>query len=277
MAFIDNHTHLDDLGLEPGPRPVEELVRQAALAGVDTLIHSAVDVASSRWALEQADRFPGVWVTIGYHPHEAGDADDDGLDRLAALAAHPKVLALGETGLDYYRNSVPRLTQQRVFVRHLEMAAAAGLPVVIHSRDAADDTLRLLDSHAGLTVVLHCFSLPERLAELIARGYFLSFAGNVTFKNADALQAALRSVPVERLLLETDAPFLAPVPFRGRPNSSALVVHTYEFVARQRGTTVQELAARVCENAAKAYPRLRLGPTGPSASAHEQRPLGDLP
>jgi len=179
--------------------------------------------------------------------------------------------------LDYYRNSVPRLTQQRVFVRHLEMAAAAGLPVVIHSRDAADDTLRLLDSHAGLTVVLHCFSLPERLAELIARGYFLSFAGNVTFKNADALQAALRSVPVERLLLETDAPFLAPVPFRGRPNSSALVVHTYEFVARQHGTTVQELAARVCENAAKAYPRLRLGPTGPSASAHEQRPLGDLP
>ncbi len=261
MAYLDNHTHLDDIGLAGGPRPVEELVRLAALAGVDTLIHSAVDVTSSLWGLAQADRFPGVWVTIGYHPHDAAEATDAGFDELAALAAHPKVVALGETGLDFYRNPVPRTVQAKVFARQLEMAAVSGLPVVIHSRDAADDTLRLLDSHgAGLTVVLHCFSLPERLPELVARGYYLSFAGNVTFQNASALQTALRAVPADRLLLETDAPFLAPLPFRGRPNSSALVVNTYEFAARQRETSVQELAAQVCANAARAYPRLRLSP-----------------
>ena len=259
MTYIDNHTHLDDIGLDGGPRPTEELVSLAALAGVGTVIHSAVNVASSAWALEQAERFPGVWATIGFHPHDAVDADEDGFDRLATLMDHPKVVALGETGLDYYRNPVPRDVQKKVFARQLVMAGAVGLPVVIHSRDAADDTLRLLDSDgAGLTVVLHCFSLPERLPELVARGYYLSFAGNVTFKNASALQAALRSVPEDRLLLETDAPFLAPVPFRGRPNSSALVVHTYEFAARERGIAVQELAARLCENALRAYPRLRI-------------------
>jgi TatD DNase family protein len=259
MTYLDNHTHLDDIGLDDGPRPVEELVRLAALAGVDTLIHSGTDVASSHWAVEQAERFPGVWATVGYHPHEAADADEDGLAVLASLSAHLKVLALGETGLDYYRNRAPRAAQQAVFVRHLELAAAAGLPVVIHTREAAADTLRLLDAHgAGVTVVLHCFSLPERLPELVERGYYLSFAGNVTYKNAHALQAAVREAPADRLLLETDAPFLTPVPYRGRPNSSALVVHTYEFVAAQRGTTAVELARQVRENATRAYPRLRL-------------------
>ena len=259
MTYLDNHTHLDDIGLEDGPRPVEDLVRLAALAGVDTLIHSGTDVASSRWAVEQAERFPGVWATVGYHPHEAAEADEAGLQALASLAGHPKVLALGETGLDYHRNRAPRAAQEAVFVRHLEMAAAAGLPVVIHTREAAADTLRLLDAHgSGITVVLHCFSLPERLPDLVDRGYYLSFAGNVTFKNALALQGAVRDAPADRLLVETDAPFLTPVPFRGRPNSSALVVHTYEFVARLRGTTATELARQVRENAARAYPRLRI-------------------
>ena len=259
MTYLDNHTHLDDIGLDEGPRPVEELVRLAAFAGVDTLIHSGTDVASSRWAVEQAERFPGVWATVGYHPHEAAEADEDGFEALASLTSHPKVLALGETGLDYHRNRAPRDAQEAVFVRHLQLAAAAGLPVVIHTREAAADTLRLLDAHGrGITVVLHCFSLPDRLSELLDRGYYLSFAGNVTFKNATALQAAVRDAPAGRLLLETDAPFLTPVPFRGRPNSSALVVHTYEFVARQRETTAAELARQVRENAVRAYPRLRL-------------------
>lgn len=259
MTYLDNHTHLDDVGLDDGPRPVEDLVRLAGLAGVNTLIHSGTDVPSSRWAVEQAERFPGVWATVGYHPHEAESVDTAGFEALAGLAAHPKVVGVGETGLDYYRTRAPRGLQEQSFVRHLELAAEAGLPVVIHTREAAADTLRLLDAHAaGLTVVLHCFSLPERLPDLVDRGYFLSFAGNVTFKNAGALQAAVRDAPADRLLLETDAPFLAPEPFRGRPNSSALVVHTYQFVARQRGTTPSDLAAQVRENAARAYPRLRL-------------------
>lgn len=259
MTYLDNHTHLDDIGLDGGPRPVEELVRLAALAGVDTMIHSGTDVASSEWAVEQADRFAGVWATVGYHPHEAETAQDEGFRALEGLAMHPKVIAIGETGLDYYRNRAPRATQEIVFVRHLELAAAAGLPVVIHTREAAEDTLRLLDEHAfGLTVVLHCFSLPQRLPELVARDYYLSFAGNLTFKNAAPLQAAAREAPADRLLFETDAPFLAPEPFRGRPNSSALVVHTYAFAARLRGVSPAVLAEQVRENAVRAYSRLRL-------------------
>ena len=258
VTYLDNHTHLDDVGLDGGSRPVEELVRLATLAGVGTLIHSGTDIASSQWAVEQAARFPGVWATVGYHPHEAEKVDDDGFSVLEALTANPKVVAVGETGLDYYRNRAPRDQQERSFVRQLRLAADAGLPVVIHTREAADDTLRLLDAHAsGLTVVLHCFSLPDRLSELVERGYYLSFAGNVTFKNAAPLQAAVREAPADRLLLETDAPFLAPEPFRGRLNSSALVVHTYEFVARQREITVAELADQIRENAVRAYPRLR--------------------
>lgn len=259
MTYLDNHTHLDDVGLDDGSRPVEELVRLAALAGVDTLIHSGTDVTSSRWAVEQAERFPGVWATVGYHPHEAETIEEEGFCALEMLADHSKVVAIGETGLDYYRTRAPRDQQERSFIRHLKLAAAAGLPVVIHTREAAADTLRLLDAHAaGLTVVLHCFSLPERLPELVERGYYLSFAGNVTFKNASALQTAVKEAPADRLLLETDAPFLAPEPFRGRPNSPALVVHTYEFVARQRGTSAGELARQVRENAARTYPRIRL-------------------
>jgi TatD DNase family protein len=259
VTYLDNHTHLDALGLDDQQPPVEEIVRLAALARVDTLIHSGTDLPSSRWAVEQAERFPGVWATVGYHPHEAEIADEAGFVELEALAASPKVIAMGETGLDFYRNRASRSAQEQAFIEQLKLAGRTGLPVVIHTREAAEDTLRVLDTHgSGIEVVLHCFSLPDRLPELAARGYYFSFAGNVTFKNAVALQAAVREVSSDRLLLETDAPYLAPEPYRGRRNSPALVVHTYEFVARERGTSALKLAAQVRENAARAYPRLRL-------------------
>jgi TatD DNase family protein len=194
---------------------------------------------------------------VGYHPHEAATIDDAGFAEVEGWTAHPRVIAVGETGLDYYHDHCSHDVQREAFVRQLHLARRAGLPVVVHTRDAAEDSLAVLGEHAqGLTVVLHCFSLPARLDELVERGYYLSFAGNVTYRKAADLQGAARDVPARLLLLETDAPWLTPEPFRGRPNRPGLVANTYEFVAGLRGVTVQELAAQAEANAYRAFPRL---------------------
>jgi TatD DNase family protein len=179
------------------------------------------------------------------------------MDGIEELAAHPRVVAIGETGLDFYHDKWPHVLQEDVFLRHIDLARRAGLPLVVHTREAADLTLSVLADHAGgLTVILHCFSLPQRLDEVIDRNYYVSFAGNVTYSKALDLQAAAANVPDHLLLLETDAPWLAPAPLRGRPNRPALVAKVYEFVAGVRGVTVEELAAQVELNARRAFPRL---------------------
>jgi TatD DNase family protein len=194
---------------------------------------------------------------VGFHPQEAGLLTAADLGGLQELAGHQRVVAVGETGFDFYHDNWPHDLQEEVFVRHIELARLSGLPVVIHTRDAAERTLRVLDEHAaGLTVVLHCFSLSAHLAEVLERDYYLSFAGNVTYKSATDLQDACRLAPHDRLLLETDAPYLTPVPFRGRPNRPALVARTYEFVARLRAVTLDDLAEQVEANARRAFPRL---------------------
>lgn len=223
------------------------------------MIQSGTDATSSRLAVELAERFPAVWATVGFHPHDAEAMDEASMAVIERLVHHPRVIGVGEAGLDYHHDLSPRPVQMEVFRRHIELARAADLPLVVHTREADDDTLALLDKQArDLTVVLHCFSMPHHLGEVVSRGYFVSFAGNVTYKNADALREAARAVPDELLLIETDAPYLTPVPFRGRPNTPAMVVNTYAALAGVRGVASEELAALVRANAARAFPRLNL-------------------
>jgi TatD DNase family protein len=252
MMLIDSHTHLDHCREDAA-----ELVADARASGVGLVVQCGTDLQRSRRSVELAEQLPEVVAVVGYHPHEAATLDDTGLAEVEGWTAHPKVIAVGETGLDYYHDHCRHDVQREAFVRQLDLARRVGLPVVVHTRDAAADTLAVLAEHAqGLTVVLHCFSLPARLEELVARGYYLSFAGNVTYPKATDLQEAARRVPGELLLLETDAPWLTPVPLRGKPNRPGLVAKTYEFVAGLRGVTVEELAAQVEANAYGAFPRL---------------------
>lgn len=233
-------------------------MRAAGEAGVTCMIQSGTDVASSRVAVELAERFPVVWATVGFHPHEAKVVDEASMAAIEGLTRHPRVVGVGEAGLDYYRDHSPRPVQTDVFRRHVALARGADLPLVVHTREADDHTLALLAEQArGVTVVLHCFSMPGRVAEVVSRGYFVSFAGNVTYKNAEALREAARAIPDELLLIETDAPYLTPVPFRGRPNTPALVVNTYAAVAEVRGVAPEQLAALVRANAGRAFPRLQ--------------------
>lgn len=250
--LIDSHTHLDHC--REGPAA---LVEDARGAGVGLIIQSGTDLKRSRYSVELAERFPEVFATVGFHPHEAGHLDEAALAEIEALTARPRVVAVGETGFDFYHDHWPHGTQGEVFEHHLKLARRAGLPVVVHTREAAADTLAALATHGtGITVILHCFSLPKQLEEVVERGYYVSFAGNVTYKNAVDLQEAAQAVPEELLLLETDAPWLAPVPFRGRPNRPALVRNVYEFVAELRDLTLEELVAQVEANVLAAFPRI---------------------
>ena len=187
---------------------------------------------------------------LGVHPHEAGT--DHELDALRDLLSHPRAVAVGETGLDFFRDYAPHDRQRELFRRHLELAADVGKPVVIHNRAADGPVLEELASFEG-TVVLHCFSYPSALPVALERGYYISFAGNATYKNASALRLAATQVPPDRLLTETDAPYLAPEPLRGRPNEPAHVVHTLRALAATRGDDPDELAAQVDENAERAF------------------------
>jgi TatD DNase family protein len=193
-VLIDSHTHLDHCRED-----ATELVAEARQAGVNLIIQSGTDRARSRQSVELAERFPEVFATVGYHPHEAANLDDEGMAEIERWTAHPRVVAVGETGFDYYHDHAPHGVQGEVFIRHIDLARRAGLPVVVHTREAAEDTLTVLDRHAGgLTVVLHCFSWPHLLDEVVARGYYASFAGNVTYGDASRLQASAKAVPAFR-------------------------------------------------------------------------------
>ncbi|MDQ6915501.1 MAG: TatD family hydrolase [Actinomycetota bacterium] len=243
--MIDSHAHLDACS-----RPVAELVADAERAGVRKVLAIGMDGASCRAALAAAEAFPQVHVAIGRHPANSAGFDAADLAELEALAAHERCVAIGETGLDFKRDYAPRADMERAFVAQIELARRVGKPVVIHTRDAADETVRVLDEHAaGLPVVMHCFSLADRLDDCLERGWWISFAGNVTYPSADDLRAAARRVPDERLLVETDAPYLAAQPIRGRENEPAHVVHTARALAECRDAPYEELEAQVERNA----------------------------
>ena len=247
--MIDSHAHLDMI-----ERPTTEVVADAEQAGVHRVLTIGIDGCSCRVALQLAEDFPQVRVAIGRHPNAATGFDDADRAELAALAAHHDCAAIGETGLDYYREGAPKPDQARAFTAQLEIARELDKPVVIHTRAAEDDTLDLLATHAdGLRVILHCFSMPDRLDECLARGYWISFAGNVTFPKAPELREAAARVPADRLLVETDSPFLAPQPVRGKPNEPRHVVATARVVAEARGVPYATVEADVGRNAAALF------------------------
>jgi TatD DNase family protein len=244
---IDSHTHLDLC--EP---PDAELVAAAVAAGVLRILTVGIDGASCRAALAAAEHFPQVFAAIGRHPNAAKGFDDADLAELQALAAHERCLAIGETGLDFYREGAPVADQQRAFAAQIALARETGKPLVIHSRAAEEETLAQLAAEAdGVSVVMHCFSMPERLSECLARGYTISFAGNVTYRNAADLAAAAKLVPDDRLLVETDAPYLTPQAVRKERNQPAFVAHTLAFLAELRGVSPPQLGAIVEHNAAR--------------------------
>ncbi len=244
--MIDSHTHLDR-----GPAPEAELVAAAREQGVRRILTIGMDSESCRAALAAADAHEEVFAAVGRHPNAATGYDDAVTEELREHARHPRVRAIGETGLDDYRDYAPRADQERAFAAQIALARETGKPLVIHTRAAEQDTIATLDREAGgLEVVLHCFSMPDRLDECLERGWWISFAGNVTYPKAQELAQAAGRVPLDRLLVETDAPFLTPQALRKHRNQPAYVVHTARFVAERQGVAYEELEAAVDANAA---------------------------
>ena len=241
--MIDTHAHLDALDDPAGA------ILRAREAGVERIIAIGSGITSTRATLAIAGGEDGVSVAAGVHPHQA--ADGESVDELAALA-DGKLVAVGEIGLDFYRDYAPREAQRAVFTDQLGLARELGKPVIIHTRAAADETAALLTDFDG-TVVMHCFSSPELLPVALERGYYVSFAGNVTYPKAVELREVAAEVPQDRILVETDCPFLAPQPVRGKRNEPAYVVHTLASLAETRGEDPDELGKRVDANAAAAF------------------------
>ena len=256
--MIDTHCHLGLCEPDDG-----ELVTAARAAGVGRMLTVGIDEASSRDAIAAAEAHEEVWAAVGRHPNGTTGFDDDAAAELEALAAHERVAAVGETGLDFYRDRAPREHQHRAFRAQIEIARRVGKPLVIHVRDggqttdgeALAETFETLRAEAtGVTVVLHCFSAPaDRAAQAAEWGWYCSFAGNVTYPSAGELREAARAVPDELLLVETDAPFLSPQPMRGRPNQPANVVETAKVLAAERGAAYEELDELIEANAARVF------------------------
>lgn len=250
-TLIDSHAHLADERILPD---VDAVVARAREAGVRGIVAIATDADDARTVAELAERLPGVWATAGVHPHTAERADRTVLAAVREALEHPRVVAVGETGLDFFYDNAPREAQLRSFARHLEMAADAGLPVVVHSRDADEETRAAIrDAEGAVTGVLHCFAGGAALLDAaLEAGWFVSFSGLVTFRDYDG-EDLVRAVPPDRVLVETDAPYLAPVPKRGRTNEPAYVAHTAARVAEIRGEDAAELAAATVANAVRFF------------------------
>ena len=254
VEVLDSHCHLDLMGVD-----VDTAIAQARAVGIGTIVQVGVDLPSSRWAAQVAAEHAQVHAAVAVHPNEAGTgaATDEVLREIEALAALPHVVAVGETGLDHYRTTDPdgHRQQEESFRAHIAIAKRTGTALVIHDREAHDDVVRvLLEEGAPERVVFHCFSGGPELARACAeQGWWASFAGPVTFKPNDALRAAAALLPAELLLVETDAPFLTPVPFRGRPNAPYLVPHTVRALARVRDGDLDEVCGVIAQNGRRAF------------------------
>jgi TatD DNase family protein len=245
---IDTHAHLDAL------EDAESALARARAKGVGRVISIGSGIDSCLATLAVADREEGVYAALGIHPHQAAETGADTLQALRDLLAQPRAVAVGETGLDYYRDYAPRGLQRDLFDRHAELACELGRALVVHSRLADEDTAAVLAGlPAGVPVVLHCFSSTGLLEPAHEHGWYVSFAGNVTYPKAPELRWAASRVPAERILVETDCPYLAPQPVRGRPNEPAFVIHTLAAVAEARGDDPEALAAQIDENASRAF------------------------
>jgi TatD DNase family protein len=259
VAVFDAHCHLDAMaqraGLEPSTEFVAGVMAEAAAVGVVRAITVGDTVAASQWCVGAAGAHPDVYAAVAVHPTEIADLDDDGYAELERLAADPRVVAVGETGLDYYWDRTEPVDQQHHFRRHIELAKRAGKPLMIHDRDAHADVLRVLrEEGAPGQVVFHAFSGDAAMAaECVAAGYVLSFPGVVTFRNAPQLRAAAAVVPLEHLLVETDAPFLTPHPMRGRPNAPRLLPLTVRGLAAAGGHDLDALCGAIATNGTRVF------------------------
>ena len=253
FAAVDTHCHLFLMDGDPGT-----VIADARSAGVPRMVCVGIDPQTSRRALELAQSFRGVFATAGMHPHTASELDRKGESEIEELLADPMVVAVGETGLDAYRMLSSMEDQQRTFRTHLALSRETGKPLVVHVRDAWEDAFRILEEERAEHVVLHCFTGDAALGRQAAeRGYFLSFAGNVTYPGAGAVREAAVEAPLDRLLAETDSPFLTPQARRGRPNHPANVVDTMAVLAEVRGLDLDEMVARTSANAQRAFPLVR--------------------
>ncbi len=256
--IVDTHAHLDQPDFDADR---DDVVRRAQEAGLEAIVCIGLDVPSSKATISLAERYPIVWAAIGVHPHYAGTLNRNALEEMRAMASHPKVVAVGETGLDYYRMKAPREVQLRAFQSQLALAGDLGLPVVIHDRDAHEEVMRILGKWAGSRPrkegtmgALHCFSGDVALArEAISYGFMISIAGPVTFPKADRLAELVRGVSPSTLITETDCPFLAPQQFRGKRNEPAYVKFVVETIAKLRSETVDVVAKATSDNARRLF------------------------
>ncbi|MFD2234002.1 TatD family hydrolase [Phaeospirillum tilakii] len=254
--LVDSHCHLDfpDFAAE-----LDEVVARAERAGIGLMLSIGTHLSRHAAVLAVAERFASVYCTVGLHPHEAGN-EEATAERLLALADHPKVVGLGETGLDYYYDKSPREAQRAAFRAHIAAARQSGLPLVVHTRDADEDTAAILEEESALGpfgAVIHCFSGGPALAErMLKLGFYLSASGIMTFKTAEALRETFAAVPLDRLLVETDAPYLAPIPHRGKRNEPAYVALTAARLAELKGVSPAALAEATTANFHRLFPRV---------------------
>ena len=251
--LIDSHAHLDMEQFDPDR---DKVIQRALSADVGQMVTVGIDVNSSLKAISMAESYPSVFAAVGIHPHNADLADRQDLKRIESISAERKVVAIGEIGLDFYRNLSSRNNQRKHFKQQLDIAMRCNLPVVVHAREAHEEVLEILSSFdgSGSRGVIHCFSGDINLAEaFIEMGYFISIPGTVTFKNAGLIHEVVAGIPLDTMLLETDSPFLSPNPYRGRRNEPSLVVHIAQKVADIRGITLEEVATRTSENSRQLF------------------------
>jgi TatD DNase family protein len=258
--LVDSHCHLD---FAPADERAD-IVARARRAGVVTLLTISTKLAEFPELRAIAETDPDIWCSVGTHPHEAQAEKGAGAEEIAGLTRHPKVIGIGETGLDFHYNHSPREDQETAFRIHARAAIAAGLPLIVHSRDADAETVSVLAEEKPPAGVIHCFSTGRLLAErALELGFYISLSGIVTFKTAGELRAIAREIPLDRLLVETDAPYLAPMPLRGKTNEPAFLVHTAAFVAELKGVEPQELAKQTSANFFRLFAKAR-PPADPS-------------
>lgn len=250
--IFDTHAHYDDGQFDTDR---EELLGAMEAGGVGTIVDAGSTLESWDKILELTERYPFIYGAIGIHPDEAGTLDEAGMERMAKLLDGDKIVAVGEIGLDYYWDKENHDVQKHWFIRQLDMAREKQMPVIIHSREAAADTMDIMKQHASdMKAVIHCYSYSAEMAkEYVKMGYYIGVGGVVTFKNAKKLKQVVQEIPLERILLETDCPYLAPVPFRGKRNSSLNLPYVAEAIAELKGTTAEEVIQQTEKNARELY------------------------
>jgi TatD DNase family protein len=253
LRLIDTHAHLD---FDNYDQDREEVFNRAREIGVEKIVNIGADLEGSRRVVELAEKYDDVYASVGIHPHEADTVNDESLAEIKALADFPKVKAIGECGLDFYYDNSPREIQKEAFKKQLQLALELKLPVVVHSREAAAETLAILDEIADFAenLIFHCYAYgPVEIEEIIKRDYYVAFGGLITFNSAQPIRDALKKMPLDRILLETDAPYLTPAPYRGKRNEPAYLEHIVKKAAAIKGIRAEEMGKITTENAERIY------------------------